>query len=447
MGQKPEPERRLNEACADAAGHAAVIPRAESLGSVRGKLRERDEKPRRKRDERGPRREHESVPCEQQSRKNGREGRRCDETAPQRIEQPPALDIRQRGAFSEDPAGVLPVAAYPAVTAPEIRVGRGREGIGKLKIAHIAAAQIRALERVVRQDSAVGDMPFRADEQRLCVYKPLAGKAAASEKIHAHLAAERAVGLKPASAGEYTRKIRLRDRAQGRAHARMQDAVTGDDEPALPVEHGPVHRVQHRADELDNTARRGLGVAVEREDIRHIAQRLPVARYAAQLAFPAAQEPRKLHERAALSLKAGVSPASRVEPAPAREKIKAAAVSFVEPVHGLRRGGDDRPVVGQRLAVRFAQVGEYAHQEVFAAFAVCKAEALQRGGETGAAVLIGQQRGYDAYRAPLAGHAGCELEPRQPARRNAEQYDVVEQAFRELRQRQQKQDRRRGAAR
>ncbi len=166
--------------------------------------------------------------------------------------------------------------------------------------------QIRALQCVVRQNPAVGDVLFGADEQRLRVDYALAGKAAAAEQIHAHLTAESTVRLKASAAGENTRKISRTGRAQAGAHAGMYDAVAGDDAPALTVEHRCVHRMQHRADELADRAGRGHGVAVERENIGNAVQSAAVAGYDVQLAFSAAQQPRKLKDRAALALKARV---------------------------------------------------------------------------------------------------------------------------------------------
>ena len=300
------------------------------LGLARCKLGERYYKSGSKRDKRRPCGENKPVRPEQQSGENRGKGCRSHKAAAQRVKQLPALNIRKKCAFAEYPAGVLPVAAYPAVTAPKIGDRRTGEGVGKLNAAHISAAQIRSLECIVRKNPALGNVHLGAQQQRFGVDYALAGKTAAVEKIHAHLAAEHAVWLKSAASGENARKIGRNGRGQRCAHARMYDAVPGGDKSSLAVEHRRVHRVQHCADKLANRAGRGHGVAVEGENVARRAQKLSVAAARVQLAFIAAHELCKLQQRAALALKAGVFSAPFVECSLAREKIKSAAVFSVQ---------------------------------------------------------------------------------------------------------------------
>ena len=191
------------------------------------------------------------------------------------------------------------------MAAPKIGDRRAGEGVGKFNAAHVSAAQIRPLERIVRKHPALGDVHLRAQQQRFGVYYALTGKTAAVEDIHAHLAAKHTVWLKSAASGENACKIGRNGRGQRCAHARMYDAVPGGDKSALAVEHRQVHRMQHCADKLAHRAGRGHGVAVEGEDIARRAQKLSVAAARVQLALIAAHELCKLQQRAALALKAG----------------------------------------------------------------------------------------------------------------------------------------------
>ena len=333
------------------------------------------------------------------------------------------------------------------MAAPKIGDRRAGEGVGKLNAAHVSAAQIRPLERIVRKHPALGDVHLRAQQQRFGVYYALTGKTAAVEDIHAHLAAKHTVWLKSAASGENACKIGRNGRGQRCAHARMYDAVPGGDKSALAVEHRQIHRMQHCADKLAHRAGRGHGVAVEGEDIARRAQKLSVAAACVQLAIIAAHELCKLQQRAALALKAGVFSAPLVERSLARKKIKSAAVFLVQRVDSALGRRNDRLVLGHGLRFCLSQVGKYAHEQIFAAVAVCKIKLLQKRGKMLAAFLVREQRRYYTHRPPLIGNAAVKLEPRQAARRNAQQNDVIEHDLRKLRQRQEQQRRGNGAAR
>ena len=96
---------------------------------------------------------------------------RRDEGTAQRIEQAEAVDIRKLAG--KYPAGVLPIAADPAVLALEIGKRLIGKGVGKLGVAHVRAAQIGAPKCVMGEDAPIREAPCRAAQQRLGIDEPL----------------------------------------------------------------------------------------------------------------------------------------------------------------------------------------------------------------------------------------------------------------------------------
>ena len=81
--------------------------------------------------------------------------------------------------------------------------GSGGETVGKLRVAHVPAAQVRTLKCIVRQDKSVGDMGGRADIQGLGIDDALARKAACVKQIGVQLTAQHRVRLRAADTCEY----------------------------------------------------------------------------------------------------------------------------------------------------------------------------------------------------------------------------------------------------
>ena len=125
---------------------------------ARAELGKRNEKPCTEGKKRRPCRKHECMTGQQQTQKYGGKAERSNQTAPQGIKELKPLNIGHGGIAAEYPAGVLPISADPAVTAPIVGDGGGGEGIRKLGVAHITAAQVRTLERIVRKHKSVGNV-------------------------------------------------------------------------------------------------------------------------------------------------------------------------------------------------------------------------------------------------------------------------------------------------
>ena len=104
----------------------------------------------------------------------------------------------------------------------------------------------------------------------------LSGKAPAAKGVHVQLAAETAVRVAAAGPGEDEGKVRGVGAFQLRVHAGVDNGVAPSYHTALFVEHGPIQRVQGRADQLLDRAGIDPGVAVEGKNIIHAAESVPV---------------------------------------------------------------------------------------------------------------------------------------------------------------------------
>ena len=148
--QQPQPNKRLHHRAAGTREYARVAARplpAAPMGKRR--LRQRKHQPCHKCQQRRPCRDGDGCSRHEEARADGGERRRGDETAPQRIYQPPALYVAK--SLHEYKGEVLPIAAYPAVQAFIVCQRAGGKTVGKFRVAHIRTAQIRALRRVVTE--------------------------------------------------------------------------------------------------------------------------------------------------------------------------------------------------------------------------------------------------------------------------------------------------------
>ena len=203
----------------------------------------------------------------QKPRRDGKEHPRRDQAAAQTVEQAKAIHRPQ--APVEEPRKVLPVAPRPALE-PGIKAQRlFRKAVHELCVREITAAQERALDRVVAQD-AVFRQIGRAEEQSVDIENALAGEAAAVIAVLKELAADAAVGVRAAGAGEEAGKVRGGGVGEIRRDARMQQTVPGSHELMLPVEPRAIQRVEHGGDQRSGRAGREDRVGVEREKIPHV---------------------------------------------------------------------------------------------------------------------------------------------------------------------------------
>ena len=139
--------------------------------------------------------------------------------------------------------------------------GRGK-AVCKLRVAHVPAAQVRALKCVVRQNEPVGDVGARADIQSLGIDDAFTGKSTCVKQVGVQFTAQHRVRLGAADACEYAREIRLSDGGKLIVHAGVDNAVSGDDAGVFTVELRRIQWVRYRTDKLAERVRRGVRVTV-----------------------------------------------------------------------------------------------------------------------------------------------------------------------------------------
>ena len=330
MGQQPEPHEALHDSPAQPRQQPGVMARPRLLALPQAALGEEEQDAPGQRQQRRQRRDRQRLPRQQKAGEDGQKRHRRQEAAAQAVEQPPAVNGGERGR--EEKGQILPVAPHPAVQALIVGERAAGEAVGERDVAHEAAAQQRALRRVVREDAALRHVPFAAQQEAAQVDQPLPGEAPAVEGVHIQLAAEPAIGVRAAGPGEDQREIGGVGALQLGVQPGMEDAVPGRDHGPLCVGPGAAQRVEHRADQLASRAGIEARVAVEREDEARAFKRRALA-LDRKLALASVEQRREREQRAALALMP--APALAVEAARAGEEIKAAAVAAVERGDGL----------------------------------------------------------------------------------------------------------------
>ena len=417
-GQQPQPHEAAHDGAADAREQARVPPQTLPAGAS-GKpcAREGEQQALQQGEQRRPGRESKPRARKGEAEQNRPQRGRRQETAQQTVEQTEAVH-RGKGA-AEDPGGVLPVAAYPAVLPLEKGQGRVGEGVGDGGVAQIAAVQQRALQRVVGEDAPLRQ-GFRAGQQELQVDQPLTREAAAVEGVHVQLSVQAAVGIAAAGPGKDEREV-----GRGRAlelglDARVEDAVAGGDRAVRPQARG-VERMQRRGDQLSGRAGHDAGIRVEGQDEARACEggRVPRDRKRRGLAREQAGQ---LQQRAALALPS--APLLAVKAAPARKEKEPAPVAAVELLHGTPRLLKQRLILRHAFPRRARQIGEQAEEQVLPLAATQKAQFLQALGRTAA-----EQHGEHAQRPALRRDARLGIEPRQTPGRGCLQQREIGQAL------------------
>ncbi len=417
-GQQPQPHEAAHDGPAHAREQARVPPQALSAAAAgEPGARQRERQALQQGEQGGPGREGEARAPERKAEQDRGQGRRRQEAAQQAVEQAEAVH-RGEGA-AEDPGGVLPVAADPAVLALEPGQGRVGEGVGDGGVAQIAAAQQRALQRVVGEDAPLRQPPG-AGEQELQVDQPLAREAAAVEGVHVQLPVQAAVGIAAAGSGEDEGEI-----GGGRAlelglDAGMEDAVAGGDRAVRAQARG-VERMQGRGDQLARGAGHDAGIRVEGEDEARAREGGGVPGDGERRGL-AREQAGQLQQRPALALSA--APGLAVKAALTRKEVKTAPVAAVELLHGPARAVEQRLVLRHVLPLRARQIGEQAEQQVLPLAAAQKAQLLQALGRAAA-----EQHGQHAQGLPLRRDARLGVETRQTPRRGELQQHEIGQAL------------------
>ena len=279
------------------------------------------------------------------------------------------------------------------------------------------------------EDAPVGESPAGAFQQGVRVDDALAREAAAVERVHIQLAADRAVGVAASAAGENEREIGRRGARKLRRYARLDHAVARDYHAALRVDLRAVERMQHRGDQFARRARIYARVAVERDYILRRREKIAVARHM-QCRLTVEQQLRKLQQRAALALM--TAPALAVKFTLTREQIEPAAVLRVQRVYLCRGRRDYRLVARRGLRVCCGQIGEHAEHQVRALAATGEPQPLKLRRRGTRALGVGQQRRHNAYAPPLGRHPALRVHPQHPPRGEQPQQDEVGKPLHQL---------------
>ena len=109
----------------------------------------------------------------------------------------------------------------------------------------------------------------------------------------------------------------------------MDDAVAGDDAGAVTVELRGIQRMRYRTDKLADRIRRGVRVAVERNDVFCANKRFGVAGTDTELRLFAAEHCSKGEHCAPFALKAAEAVTAVILRSRPGEKIKPAAVALI----------------------------------------------------------------------------------------------------------------------
>ena len=329
--------------------------------------------------------------------------------------------------------------------AAEVLRARGGAAVGEERVAHVPAAQQRALYGVVREHQPLGQARA-AREQRGDVDYALAGEAAAASEVHPHLTAGGVVRVHAARPGGDARKGALAARGKLDADARVYYAAARAHDAALAVDDGAVERVQHRTDELARRARQQARVRVEREYIPRAAERFGVAGEDGELARITGAELRERQKRAALALIAAPAPVPRRFAPGADEQVEPAAAPRVQVINGALGGVYGRRVAALVLVFGLRKVGENGKHEVFAALAARAGEFLEPARKLRPVLLPGEDGRDAADGFPLVRHSAAHVHPRRQTARQKAQQQRVEGVFGDLARGQEREHKARRAA-
>ena len=261
--QQPQPQKALYDRAAKPREQPCVVPRAGLFRRTQPVLGERPKDTPRESKQRRERRDLEPLPGQQEARQHSQQRHRREHASPQAVKEAPAINWAERGKKEE--GEILPVAPHPAVQTLVVGEHPTGKGVGKRNVAHKAAAQQRALRRVMREDAPLGQLLFAAKQQGANVDQPLARKAAVPEGVHIQLAAQTAVGVRAPLPRENEREIRGVGAGEIGVQPGMQDAIAPRDNAALGIQNRTVEGVEHGADQFSRRAGVQTGIAVERE--------------------------------------------------------------------------------------------------------------------------------------------------------------------------------------
>ena len=175
------------------------------------------------------------------------------------------------------PAGQLPVAANPAVPPAHIRAVAGGMVLDQQHVAQQSGAGITAFEKVVAQDSVLGEASAKRMLEGIDVVNPLADERALAEHVLIDIRDGARIRVDAWLAAIKSGEARAVRPRQADGHARLHDAVALGDQALRFVVAGAIQRMAHGGDELPRRVARQLGVGVQGNDVFDIGQGRNVA--------------------------------------------------------------------------------------------------------------------------------------------------------------------------
>ena len=209
-----------------------------------------------------------------------------DKAAPQIVKEFP---LRQPGkgiAFAASvlsshtppqPTDKLPVAAYPAMAASDVRAVPRGELLVEFHIANQSGAGVATFQEVVAQDSVFGEATFERPLECVDVVDPLADERAFAKYVLVDVRHSPCIRVETRYTPEQARIARPARAGQTCGHAGLQDAVPSRHDVAARARSGfikasPIQWMRHGTDKLPRGVTRQLRVRIEGDDVLHLRQ-------------------------------------------------------------------------------------------------------------------------------------------------------------------------------
>ncbi len=323
------------------------------------------------------------------------------------------------------PAGELPVAAYPALAAPDVvQVVAGMILIEK-DIADQPGAGMAALQQVMAEDEVLGKARADRPLEGIDIVDALADIGALVEQVLIEIGDGPRVRVDARFPAEQPRIARAVGAFQAGRDAGLKNAVAIDDPVRQGGMAGAVERMGHGADQLASGIAGKLGVAVQRDHVDDVRQRREIPDDPREALSPlglrpATQQGVEVGELAALALMAHPAALLGVPAARAVEEIERRAltaqvapvfrIAGVQPRDAVVHPRQQGIVIGSRGLRGIAEVGQQGTMQASILVGQeAHLEGFQQGVDAGG---IGQQGRCDDQRPRRRGDAVLDLHAR-----------------------------------
>ncbi len=296
--------------------------------------------------------------------------------------------------------------------------------------------RIQPFKQIVAEQCVVGHPAAQRPLECVDVVDAFADVAAFTKKVLIHIRHRSGVRVETDVSRKHERERRRRraDRADG--DARLKHGIAFGDTARAAVEAGAIQRVRKRADELASGVERQVGVGVERDDIADALQLVALADEDVERRIDGApQHSVELVQLAPFPLKPHPQPLGWVPYATPVQQVEAAGpISRVETGDEIEGHIDHFPIRFNRFRVGVGKIAEQREPEVLVV--IGERAHFERVDQ----LLDAAGRRQDGWngddRPQFVGDAVAQRKLRQRPRRNQCGEDRVQEAERQLRNRQ-----------